>query len=57
LTIVDSLLAVADGVTVVGYVDDPPASVLDTMRTTSPSARGCIRSVSEITKQAEIVLE
>jgi hypothetical protein len=57
LTLVDDRIVIVDGVSRAGYVENPPPSLLDTMRTMSPSSRGCIRNVSEITQQAEIVLE
>lgn len=57
LVLTDQGLLVVDGVSPVGRVEAPPNSVLDMMRGPSPSARGCIKSVSSLTGQAELLLE
>lgn len=57
LTLLDDRLLVIRGVTVVGYVENPPSSVVDLMRGPCPSVNGRIVSVFSMTNKAEILLE
>jgi hypothetical protein len=57
LSLVDDRLVVIRGITIVGHIENPPSSVLDTMRGPSPSAFGRVLNVFRLTSKAEILLE
>lgn len=57
LTMADARLVVVRGVTIVGFVENPPSSVLDTIRGHCPSAFGRVAKIYSLTKKAEILLE
>lgn len=57
LTLIDDHLLVVRGVTVVGEIENPPSSVLDTMHGPCPSAFGQVVKLFTLTNKAEIMLE
>lgn len=57
LSLVEDDLLIIRGVTAVGRVEDPPPSVVETMRHISPSAYGRVVTVFALTGKAEIIVE
>ncbi len=57
LSEVDGRIAVIKGITIVGRIDDPPASVVDTMRGLCPSILSTTIGVSSVDGKAELLLE
>lgn len=53
----DSRLLVVQGVSVVGYVENAPSSIIDMMRGPCPSAFGHVDKLFTLTRKAEIQLE
>lgn len=53
----ESRLLVVRGVSVIGRVERPPPSLVNTMRCAFPSALGTVNSVFSLTGMAEIQLE
>lgn len=49
-------LVVADGVAVVGVVEDPPRSVADQLRGPRPSASACVVTRYKLTNKADLQL-
>lgn len=57
LSFLDGHLVVIRGISTVGFIEDPPGSVVDMMRGICPSAFGRVVSVFSLTDKAEILLE
>lgn len=57
LTMVEDGLLLIRDVTPIGRVENPPPSVMDVMRTISPSASGRIVKVFPLTGKAEVLVE
>ena len=57
LSLNDDQLVIIQGVSIIGYVEDPPRSVMDLLNGSCPSANGKVVSLFQLSGKAQIQLE